>query len=121
MNKSDDMTTINYTSPSNHKSDKELSIDQQASRHLQAIADECEPAAIARFFKSVKMGYVAAVDKLLKKFAFNCEMLKAVRLLNPNCRLQLTETKSSLSKNSHPISRMNILTNYLMSGKYIRI
>ena len=39
----------------------------------------------------MKMGYVAAVDKLLKKFPFNCEMLKAVRLLNPNCRLQLTE------------------------------
>ena len=69
------MTTINYTS-SNHKSDEELSIGQQASRHLQAIADECEPAAIARFYKSVKMGYVAAVDKLLKKFPFNCEMFK---------------------------------------------
>ena len=68
VNESDGVTTINYTSPSNHKSDKELSIGQQASRHLQAIADECEPAAIARFYRSVKMGYVAAVDKLLKKF-----------------------------------------------------
>lgn len=61
MNKSDDVTTINYTSPSNHKSDEEISIGQQASRHLQAIADECEPAAIAQLYKSEKMGYVAAV------------------------------------------------------------
>lgn len=91
VNESDDVTKINYTSPSNHKSDEDLSIGQQASRYLQTINDECEPAAIAQFYKSVKMGYIAAVDKKLKKFPFNCEMLKAVRLLNPNNRLQLTE------------------------------
>ena len=97
VNESDDVTTINYSSPSNHKSDEELSIGQQASRYLQTINDECEPAAIAQFYKSVKMGYIAAVDQLLKIFQFNCEMLKAVRLLNPNCRLQLTERQVLLA------------------------
>ena len=91
VNGSDDVTTIDYSSPSNHKPDEELSIGQQASRYLSTIQDECEPSAIAQFYKSVKLEYIAAVDKLLKKFPFNCEMLRAVRLLNPNSRLQLTE------------------------------
>lgn len=70
MNGCDDVTTFSYTSPSNHKSDEELSIGQQASWYLDTINDECELAAIAQFYKSVKMGYIAYLQ-------CSCEMLKA--------------------------------------------
>ena len=87
----DDITKIEYSYIVNQKVDTELSIGQQCSRYLCTIEDECGPAAIKCFYNSVRKEYIATVDKLLKKFPFNSDMLQAVRLLNPNNRLLLTE------------------------------
>ena len=91
--KSDVVSTADDVScVGNQKAHTELSILQQRTRYLSTIEDECDPAAIECFYKSVRKGYIAAVGKLLKNsHLINSDMLQAVRLLNTSNQLLLTE------------------------------
>ncbi|XP_060771465.1 uncharacterized protein LOC132882206 isoform X3 [Neoarius graeffei] len=88
----DDMSKVDYKCEEQQKSDEYLTIGIQASRYLESISEECDPAIITRFYRSVRAAYVAAVEKvLLKKFPSGNPILKSVRILNPLHRTDVTE------------------------------
>ena len=82
-----DVTAVDFRLRANQKDDGDLTVGRQASNFLQELEEDADPAIARKFFKSARAGYTAAVEKILKKFPFDSEVLKAVPLLDVNSRL----------------------------------
>lgn len=47
----DDISKVDYKCEEQQKSDEDLTIGIQASRYLESISEECDPAIITRFYR----------------------------------------------------------------------
>ncbi|XP_060760532.1 uncharacterized protein LOC132870730 isoform X2 [Neoarius graeffei] len=98
----DDLSKVDYKCEEQQKSD-DLTIGIQASRYLESISEDCDPAIITCFYRSVRAAYVAAVEKFLNKFPFGNPILKSVRILNPLHRTDVTEREGK-ERTSGPLT-----------------
>ncbi|XP_060760535.1 uncharacterized protein LOC132870730 isoform X4 [Neoarius graeffei] len=99
----DDLSKVDYKCEEQQKSD-DLTIGIQASRYLESISEDCDPAIITCFYRSVRAAYVAAVEKFLNKFPFGNPILKSVRILNPLHRTDVTEREAGKERTSGPLT-----------------
>lgn len=85
-----DLTSVNFTDRDNQHDDDNIAVGLQTREYLKDNQVILPPHTVTRFFASVRSFYLAVISKMVKKFPFSDETLKALAFLNPDTREKVT-------------------------------